>query len=223
MRAMSTLAKSCYAAGKNKYVILDVLKPRAEAIRSDGRQLNVLELASGTGEHAALFSSQICNCQYQPTEPDVTMHESIVAWTNEVETAIVLPPIALDVTTIQTESDIHSTLPGRLSPGTIDVMVCINMIHISPFHCTDRLFYMASKLLSWPTGGFLMIYGPYREHGAMVQSNMDFDASLRQRNADWGIRDLEAVVDVANQYNLYLAERIEMPSNNLCLIFKCLQ
>ncbi|KAJ1429661.1 hypothetical protein B484DRAFT_449280, partial [Ochromonadaceae sp. CCMP2298] len=199
--------QTCYAAAKNKEVILEVLKPVCSTLRLDApnRPLRVLEIASGTGEHANHFAENIPDLLYQPTEPEVGMHESISAWTSTVTQSQVLPPIALEAGGVLEDF------------SEVDLMVCINMIHISPWASTDALFRTAAAALR--TQGRMVTYGPYCVQGEMVQSNMDFDSSLRARNPEWGIRDLEAVVEAAGRHNIVLSEKVSMPSNNLCLVW----
>eukprot|EP01031_Cornospumella_fuschlensis_P031327 gene31326-37856_t len=179
--------KTCYAAERNKQPILDVLKPRIEALQlNTGRKpTRVLEIASGTGEHAQFFASSISDLVYQPTEPMVEMHDSIRAWSSELPN--VRSPVTMDVNS----PDPISFLPNEFVACQSDVMICINMIHISPFQSTHGLFRLAKECLS--SEGFLMTYGPYRVNNFMVESNIAFDQSLRDRNPEWGVRDLEAV------------------------------
>ena len=147
---MSKLAQSCYASTHNKGPILEVLRPRLE--RYYGQQLtpstiNVLEIASGTGEHAAFFTSNIPGLVFQPTEPMADMHRSIVAWAEDMKVpvstiataaasssgqSIILPPVSLDVLAFDA-----SRLPPTFTDGGSDVMININMIHITPLACTD--------------------------------------------------------------------------------------
>jgi SAM-dependent methyltransferase len=207
--------KTCYAASKNKEVILDVLRPVVGQLKeaSGSRPIRVLEIASGTGEHANLFASSMDNLQYQPTEPDLTMHESIVAWTESISHSTVNRPIALDVSDLSSED----LLPVDFRNNQVDLMICINMIHISPFRCTEALFRLASTCLR--PGGSIVTYGPYRVCGSMTESNVAFDLSLRARNAEWGVRDLEDVVAVAEKCGIVLKNTVSMPANNLSLVF----
>mgnify|MGYP005991583379 CR=1 FL=1 len=210
--------KTCYAAEKNKTVILEVLRPIVENVRSaPNSAVKVLEIASGTGEHAALFASEINNIVIQPTEPQSDMHESISCWSNEVANStgsVVNPPLALDVT----DESFEAQLPRELGSAQTDVVVCINMIHISPFQCTEALFRVASQCLK--PGGCVLTYGPYRVNGEMVESNVSFDESLRRRNAEWGVRDLEAVAQAAQRVGIQLERTVSMPANNLCVVFR---
>ena len=222
-------AQVCYASTKNKGPILDVLRPRLDAYRQsqglDG-PLTVLEIASGTGEHASFFTSQIPGLLWQPTEPMTEMHSSIVAWCTDMnvpmttigsaDQSAVLLPIALDVITF--ESSVTAGLPSSCGACQVDLMVCINMIHISPWAATEGLFRIANHCLK--KDGLLLTYGPYRVNGHMVESNQQFYESLVSRNPDWGIRDKEAVEAVATREGLVLHETVDMPANNLCLLFR---
>jgi hypothetical protein len=142
------------------------------------------------------------------------MHESIKKWTEEFPDRV-FSPIALDVNQYD---NLEAILPPTFRDQQVDVMICINMIHISPFSSTESLFQVVDKCLH-PTG-FLLTYGPYRVNNFMVESNVNFDKSLRSRNEEWGIRDLEEVQKISNLYNLDISETVEMPSNNLCVVFR---
>jgi SAM-dependent methyltransferase len=215
----SAMKQTCYSAERNKLHILNVLSPRVLAFKKTTPS-NILEIASGTGEHASLFSSFIPNVVYQPTEPQKEMHESIAAWIADTDgvnpQCTVNAPAALDV--IANRDELKDVLPESFLSGKTDVIICINMIHISPFLATESLFSIVDQCLS--KDGFLLTYGPYRVNGQMVESNMQFDQSLKSRNSEWGIRDIEEIQKVANKLNIDVAEKIEMPSNNMCLIFR---
>jgi SAM-dependent methyltransferase len=206
------------AADRNKEPILDVLRrvltfaapdPRrpasagaASAARPHGL---VLEIAAGTGRHAAHFAAALPNVQWQPTEPDADYHESIRAWTEELPN--VRPPLTLDV----------SQRPWPVAQA--DAIICINMIHISPWQSTLDLMTGAGTVLTG--GGVLFLYGPYKRGGLhTAPSNEAFDADLRSRNPEWGVRDMEAVVDVAARTGLMFKEAVAMPANNFSVIFE---
>ncbi len=208
-----------YAAERNKLPIVSILKPRLELLRgkyaSGDGFIKVLEVASGTGEHAALFMEEMDYILYQPTEMDVSMHDSITAWLQPFGSRS-QNPISLDVN--NHSQDLKAIKDDFLGKDQrVHVIVCINMIHISPWSSTLSLFELASKLLD--KGGFLFTYGPYRVNGQMVASNVQFDESLKTRNSDWGVRDIEEVEKVANGVGMSILETIAMPANNLCLIF----
>ena len=206
----------CYAAEKNKNFILEVLRDKIIPNHEfeETRRLKILEIASGTGEHAALFAESFSRVTYLPTEPNADMHNSIRSWTQEMEDKV-LDPVAFDVNSYDS---LNSILPESFINNQVDIMICINMIHISPFIATDSLFNVASKCLN--SSGCLLTYGPYRVNGCMVESNQNFDSSLKARNPEWGVRDLEDVVEIAKKYNMFLFEKVSMPANNLSLIFR---
>lgn len=188
------------AAERNKDPILSVLET---ALPARGR---VLEIASGTGQHVCYFAASLPGLEWQPTEPDVASLGAIAARVRESGLANVLPPVALDVQ------------EARWSVGErFDAIVCINMIHISPWAATHGLFRGAARHLG--PRGLLVTYGPYLENGQAVRSNLDFDASLKRRNPDWGLRELEEVSRVASSHGLHRETVVRMPANNLTVIF----
>jgi SAM-dependent methyltransferase len=185
--------------------------------------VRVLEVAAGTGEHAAFFCSQLPHLVYQPTEPDHSKAESIRSWAADLldasTTSRVLPPLLLGADELADLSLLPACLlaPESGAPA-VDVVLCVNMIHISPFRSTHDLFRAAQAVLR--PGGIAILYGPFREGQSMVESNEAFDASLRHRDETWGIRELEEVREVAAAAGLVLTNRIEMPANNLCVVFE---
>jgi SAM-dependent methyltransferase len=186
------------AADRNKEPILDVLR---QVLPPGGL---VLEIAAGTGQHAAHFAAAFPGLQWQPTEPDAAYHDSIRAWTEELRN--VLPPLALDV----------SERPWPVTRA--DAIVCINMIHISPWQSTLDLMAGGNDILG--AGGVLFLYGPYKRDGAhTAPSNDAFDASLRSRNPAWGVRDMEAVIDAAKDNGLVFRTAVPMPANNFSVVF----
>jgi len=189
------------SAERNKGPILDVLA------RVLPRRGLVLEIASGTGQHVVHFAKALPGLTWQPSDPDAELRESIVLRAREEQVANVNPPMDLDVTR-------H---PWPLQ--TADAVVAINMIHVAPWSATLALFEVATALLS--AEHVLFLYGPYRRNGHHTsQSNAQFDRDLRSRDPEWGLRDLEAVGDVAGRTGFVLAETVEMPANNFSLVFK---
>ena len=166
----------------------------------------VLEIASGSGEHAVHFARVLPALVWQPSDPDEAARRSIVAHARAAGLANIRSPLAIDVT-------------RQPWPVTrVNAVVAINMIHIAPWDVTIGLMAGAEAMLA--EGGVLYLYGPFREGGAYTApSNAAFDDNLRARNASWGIRDIEAVVAAARAHDLHLAERVAMPANNLSLIF----
>jgi SAM-dependent methyltransferase len=189
------------SAERNKGPILDVL---ARVLPSRGL---VLEIASGTGQHVIHFANALPDLTWQPSDPDAELRESIAMRVREEPRANVNSPIDLDVT----------KLPWPLPAA--DAVVAINMIHVAPWSATLALFEGAKALLS--TGHVLFLYGPYRRFGRHTsESNAQFDLELRAHNPEWGLRDLEAVSDVAAGAGFVLAETVEMPANNFSLVFR---
>lgn len=192
------------SAERNKQPILEVL---ARVLPPRGL---VLEIGSGTGQHVAHFAKALPALTFQPSEMDVERHASIEAWVAEAKLSNVKPPLAIDVTK-------H---PWPLSTvGAADAIVCINVIHISPWQATLGLMAGAGRIL--PAGGVLVTYGPYLRDGAhTAQSNESFDASLRARNPLWGIRDIDKVAEAAADEGLALDEVVPMPANNFTLVWR---
>jgi len=170
----------------------------------------VLEIASGSGEHAFYFAAALPRLTWQPTDPDPEARESIAAYRAAMELPNVLPPLALDAAT--------SRWPVTQANAIIAILA-INMIHIAPWAAAEGLMAGAERLL--PEGGVLFLYGPFREHGQhTAPSNAAFDESLRARNREWGVRDLDEVTALAGRHGLALEERVAMPANNLSVVFR---
>ena len=188
------------SAERNKQPILDVLS------RVLPRTGLVLEIGSGTGQHVAHFAKALPHLIFQPSEMDRDRHASIAAWVEHEKLANVRPPIAFDLT---------KQWPVREA----DAIVCINVIHISPWDATIGLMRGAGEIL--PPRGVLVTYGPYRRGGQhTAPSNETFDASLKSRDPRWGVRDLEEVAAAAKGEGLEMEEVVEMPANNLTVVFR---
>ena len=192
---------SAPAAARNRQPILDALKPHLPP-----RGL-VLEVAGGTGEHVVHFAQAYPAVIFQPSDPDPQHRASTDAWSAALDLANVRPAIALDVTA--------EVWPVEAA----DALVCINMIHIAPWTAAEGLMRGAGRVL--PPGGLLYLYGPYRRGGQhTAPSNAAFDAGLRAQNPAWGVRDLEAVAALAAAQGLGEPLILEMPANNLSLVFR---
>ena len=166
----------------------------------------VLEVASGTGEHACYFASLFPTLEWQPSDPDAEALESIDAWVAEAGLANLRRPVLLDAT-------------GNWPIEHADAVLCINMVHISPWTATLALLDGAAHIL--PSGAPLYLYGPYRRDGVdTAPSNEAFDRSLKGRNPEWGLRRLEEVVAEAEERLLRLDRVVEMPANNLSVVFR---
>jgi len=188
------------AADRNKDPILTVLET---VLPESG---SVLEIATGTGQHVCFFAAALPKIRWQPTEPDAAHREAIATRIRESGLSNIDEPLALDV---------HE--PRWPVDASYDAVLCINMIHISPWSSTNALCLGAARHLR--TGGKLVLYGPYLEHGTAVQSNLDFDATLRRRNQEWGLRDLEDVARVAALHGLQRQQVVRMPANNLTVVY----
>jgi SAM-dependent methyltransferase len=194
-------ARTAPAVARNRDPILAVLR------RYMPEKGTVLEIAAGTGEHAVHFAAAFPDLSWQPTDPDEGALASIAAWRDRAGVLNLLPPLRLDVTVPPWPVD------------WADAVVCINMIHISPWRATEALIAGTAKVLA--PSGVLFLYGPYKEGGRhTAPSNEAFDADLRARNPEWGVRDLDTVRALAERYGLAFEERVAMPSNNLSVIFR---
>ena len=167
----------------------------------------VLEIASGSGEHVAHFAAAFPGLTFQPSDPDPAARASIDAWTAASGLPNIKPAVALDA----------ARPPWPLSWA--DAILCINMIHISPWAATEGLFHQAYELLQ--PGAPLYVYGAFLRAGVeTAESNLAFDAWLRGQNPEWGLRDLDAVTAVARENEFSAPKVIEMPANNLSLVFR---
>jgi hypothetical protein len=165
-----------------------------------------LEIASGTGQHAAFFSTVLPGWRWQPSDGDARALASISAWCEDC--ANVLPPLHLDV--------VAAGWPDV--PPTVDAVLCANLLHISPWATCAALMRGAARHLA--AQGLLLLYGPYIVDGEpTAPSNLAFDADLRARDAAWGLRRLAEVAAQAHAVGLRLRERVSMPANNLLLVF----
>ncbi len=195
------------SAERNRAPILAVLR---EVLPATGR---VLEIASGTGQHAVCFAGALPGLDWQPSDLDADARASIAAWVAHAGLANVRAPLALDVH--QQDWGVHT----QDKHDKLDAVVCINMIHISPWSATQALFAGASRRLA--VGGVLYLYGPYKRGGAQTSpSNDAFDQQLRSRDPAWGVRDMEAVVALGASVGLVCDEPIAMPANNFSLVFR---
>lgn len=193
--------RSAPAALRNREPILGVLREELPA------QGLVLEIASGTGEHVTYFAAHLPALTFQPSDPDGGARASVAAWTREFDLPNVRPPVALDAAAEHWPID------------AADAIVCINMIHISPWTSTEGLMRGAGRIL--PGGAPLCLYGPYRRDGVVTApSNEAFDASLKARTPAWGLRRLEDVAALASANGLTLSRVAEMPANNLSVVFR---
>jgi len=188
------------AAARNRQPILEVLK----AVLPE--HARVLEVASGSGEHAVHFAGAMPGWRWQPSDPNPHARRSIAAWREYSGLANLASPLALDVTALCPDEP-------------FDAMVAINLLHIAPWTVGEALLECAGRRL--PSGGVLFLYGPFQRDGRhTAPSNAAFDADLRQRDPRFGIRDLAAVVEAGAARELLLERVVEMPANNLSLVFR---
>ena len=191
------------SAARNSAPILAVLK---DVLPTHGK---VLEIDCGTGEHAVCFAEAMSTLTWLPSDPDPGSRISTASWIKFKGLNGVMSPIDIDV--CATEWSVETSAP-------FDAIVSINMIHIAPWSATLGLFSGASRLLH--AGGLVFLYGPFMHNGLHTSpSNAEFDASLKDRNPSWGLRDIADLERVAVTSGLRLEERLEMPANNMSLIF----
>jgi SAM-dependent methyltransferase len=189
------------AALRNRDAILAVL---ARVLPASGV---VLEIASGTGQHAVHCAAALPGIVWQPSDPDAGARASIEAWRAHEALPNLKTPLAVDV--CANDWGIESAA----------AIVCINMIHIAPWEAGQALFEGAGRLLT--TGGVLYLYGPYRRNGAhTAPSNEAFDAQLRASDPRWGVRNMEAVEALGKAAGFVLEEVVPMPANNFSLVFR---
>ena len=181
-------------------VLLEVLPPTG----------TVLEVSSGTGEHAVFFAPRLTPRYWLPSELNPLALASINAWRSYTKCENLYPPIVLDASSPTWEL-------GNVE--LISAIANINMIHIAPWEACLGLMAGAGRIL--PPGGILYLYGPFTRGGKhTAPSNAAFDESLKEQNPDWGVRDLDKVIKVANSQQLTLVKTIAMPANNLSVIFQ---
>jgi hypothetical protein len=195
------------ATQRNREPILAVLR---EVLPSTG---TVLEVSSGTGEHAVFFAPRLVPRRWLPSDRDPVAIASITAWREHEGMENLDAPIVLDA------REPAWSVEAQALPEPITAIVNINMIHISPWSACLGLIRGAKQIL--PSGGILYLYGPYKQNGEhTAPSNEAFDWMLRSQNPEWGVRDLNEVVQVAEAQGLSLIKTVAMPANNLSVIFQ---
>jgi hypothetical protein len=178
------------------------------------RSGHVLEIGSGTGQHVVGFAKALPTLTWWPTDPNPNHLKSIEAWRRQSGMANVAAPFALDV------ADPNARLDGEgRPPEALAAIISMNVIHITPWSVCEGIMRIAGRCLV--NGGFLGLYGPFKRGGEhTAPSNAAFDASLQLENRQWGVRDVEAVEEAGRARGLHLSEVIEMPANNLTLVFE---
>lgn len=193
--------RSAPAALRNRDYIADVL---AEWLPATGL---VLEIASGTGEHAVHFAERFPTLDWQPSDIHPDALQSVEAWRNSAARSNVLPPLVLDAS--QPDWPV----------GQADAVVSINMVHISPWASALGLLDGARRIL--PSGAPLIMYGPWlKDDIVTAPSNLDFDADLKRRDPAWGLRRVEDIAEAAEARGLKIEETRIMPTNNLMLLLR---
>lgn len=189
------------AAGRNVLPIGDVL---AEELPDSGL---VLEIASGSGEHALAFAQRFPALDWQPSDPDPEAIASIAAWREEDGPDNLRSPVKLDAAA------------GAWPVASAAAVLCLNMVHISPWSATKGLVRHAATLLDAEHP--LILYGPFFEDNVeTAPSNIAFDESLKARNPAWGLRDLSAVDRLARASGFNRTKRYPMPANNLTVVYR---
>ena len=216
------------SAQRNKEPIWEVLQndvlPKIQQ-STENDPIKILEVAAGCGVHSEYFTTQLAekgiHARYYPTDPDPPSLASLRERVNSIgfspsANVFIETPCSMTLDDNGCVEEETSKLLFQEN-NLFHLMICINMIHISPWDATKGLIQIASKHLQH--GGILYTYGPYKENGTAVESNLNFDASLKSRNPSWGVRNLEDVVSLAESNGLRLVQKMSMPANNLSLIF----
>lgn len=188
------------AAQRNRGPILEVLR------RVLPERGHALEVASGSGEHVVAFAEGLPGWRFSPSDLDPTARASVDAWVAELGLANVAPAVALDAC--------HWPWPVT----SADAVLCSNMIHISPWETTLGLLRGAGQVL--PSGGTLVLYGPFYVDGQTAPSNVAFDDDLRGRDPSWGVRELGEIQTIARTHGLVHEQSVAMPANNLTVVFR---
>lgn len=189
------------SAARNRDVIAAAIAPITPP------HTQVLEIGSGSGEHVTHFAARMPWVRWTPSDPDPAARRSIAAWTTHAKLSNVEAPLCIDATA--------QTWPVTAGYALV---LSINMIHIAPWSAAEGLFAGAARVLT--TEGRLALYGPFHKDGAPTsESNAAFDASLRARNPDWGVRDIEALTRLAQTNGLIQTSETPMPANNKILVY----
>ncbi len=192
------------AAERNKAPILEVL---GRVLPPSG---TVLEVASGTGQHVVHFGAGLPGLRWLPSEYEATRRASLAACVAAAGLGNVAAPLALDA----------SRLPWPVD-SPVDAVLAINLIHIAPWTVAEALVAGAARHLRPRSSSVLVLYGPYRRGGGhTAESNAAFDAKLRAEDPAWGVRDLETVAALAASHGFGAPEVLEMPANNLTVVFR---
>lgn len=208
-----------------------MLKILEKILDKNKTNLNLLEIASGSGQHCHYFAKHFPNIMFQPSDCEETLLPSIKVYSDECETRNMCPPMKIDITQSYKNWGKNLYESGPYFHGAnfhtdfanltekLDYILCINMMHISPFKCTEGLIQNSSDLLK--SNGCLITYGPYANNGILQPtSNVNFDKSLRANNPEWGIRDIMEISQLAVDRKFVHEEIFDMPANNKMLLFR---
>jgi Protein of unknown function (DUF938) len=180
-----------------------------------GKSGDVVEAGSGTGQHVVDFASHIPEIIWWPSDLNEQHLKSINAWRTHAGLANIRPPLRIDLSDLKWCSQMHD----GSGPGELLAVFCANVIHIAPWRAAEGLFAGAAHYLR--ADGRLFLYGPFKRDGRHTAiSNAVFDSSLRERDPEWGVRDIEALKELAGRVGLVLVEIVEMPANNLIVVFE---
>ena len=178
-----------------------------------GKTGDVLEVGSGTGQHSVTFAARTPGIVWWPSDPNENHLQSIAAWRAHAQLPNVREPMRIDLA--QPDWDQQ---PGAEVPAELLAMLCVNVLHIAPWRVAEGLFAGAARRLR--PDGRLFVYGPFMRSGRhTAPSNAAFDASLRSQDAEWGVRDIDDLSKAAERVGLNLLEAVEMPANNMVLVF----
>ncbi|XP_002732310.2 methyltransferase-like 26 [Saccoglossus kowalevskii] len=197
------------SADRNKEAVAQILMHYAGLDRTGF----ALEVGSGTGQHVVHFAARMPNITWLPSDIDEPSVTSINCYLQVYQLKNILQPIYLDVS-----QPAHQWSP-HLIPASCDLIVCINVIHISAITTTSGLIKGAGTVLK--SHGLLVMYGPYKVHGIITpHSNVEFDKQLKIRNPEWGLRDIDYLIEVAEQNGMILEAMHDMPANNKTIVFR---
>jgi Protein of unknown function (DUF938) len=179
-----------------------------------GKRGEVVEVGSGTGQHVVDLACHLPDITWWPSDLNENHLKSITAWQAFSKLSNIRPPLRIDLS----DPSWCAEMGGGQGPTQLLAVLCANVIHIAPWHVAEGLFAGAGRYLG--SDGLVFLYGPFKRGGKhTAPSNEAFDSSLREGNSEWGVRDVEAVQELAHKAGLSLIEIAEMPANNLTLVF----
>ncbi|XP_064097654.1 methyltransferase-like 26 [Macrobrachium nipponense] len=200
------------AAENNKEPIFKVLEKVIPEKFGGDANLSALEISSGSGQHVVYFAERFPKISFQPSDIEDRCIKSIKEYISEAKLENVKEPLVIDIS--KPLSEWSSTVAEK----SVDVIININMVHITPWKCAEGLFAAAGKLLK--AGGIMATYGPYAIHGEITpESNVSFNESLKAKNAEWGLRDIDDLEKEAKNNGLTFDAMFDMPANNKTLIW----